>query len=498
MPIKIEDLLKSSRDYKDKLFDPQKTIKISMAALARLKPPFSLRFKRIDYLDRLGIPVYHCKIDEITKRSYPKDWIFTHKSYGKGKYLIQSRASALMELLERFSCYSFLRDERNFLIIPSNRIKDKAASENLRLSLPKKFRRDSLLWSELDAAPLKWVKSFSLTRNKDTLFPIDWFCRTTTGFAAGNCVEEAILQGLCECIERHVILTFIERRLNAPSININSIYDAEAKKIISKLTRAGVKLFIKDFSFGFGIPSVGILAYDSKGPEPVRIYCAAGTSLNRDIAMIRALTEVAQHRAQSLFEKAALSNTFGFPEYKSLKEAKKFTDTKKTISFSELPTYSNANFRIEVETAVKKMKDMGFEVIVTDTTHPVLRIPAVIIAVPGMEIPNLFDDPYLQLKEYYSSINNYSKASDILKIYFRSCPSKKNDKDLLFNLGFQYEKLKKFNNAVKAYKRIISLSNKRDRYTLIDTYQALLRCYLTLKKSRDVFIIHQKLKRLNS
>ena len=92
-------------------------------------------------------------------------------------------------------------------------------------------------------------------------------------------------------------------------IDIKSIDNIDAKSIISKFNRAGIRLFIKDFSNRFEIPIIGILAYDSKGGKCVKIYCAAGTSLNKDIALIRALAEIAQHRCQTLFKKHNFTKT---------------------------------------------------------------------------------------------------------------------------------------------------------------------------------------------
>ncbi len=91
------------------------------------------------------------------------------------------------------------------------------------------------------------MKSFSLTQNKDILFPIDWFTNNTTGFASGNCIEEAILHGICEFIERHQVAIIAENKLTTPLIDIKSIDNIEAKNIISRINQAGIRLFIKDF-----------------------------------------------------------------------------------------------------------------------------------------------------------------------------------------------------------------------------------------------------------
>ena len=495
MTIKINDSIKSCNNYQDKLFHPRKTIKNGLIALRKIKPSIFVKFKRLDYLDRVNIPVYICKINKETKGSHPISWIFKHEAYGKGKSLIQSKASALMELLERFTCDTFFRDNNNFLLTISDRVKSKAILEIFPLFLAKRYRNDAFILRELEKMPFRWVRSFSLTQNKTILLPLDWSAFTTNGFASGNCIEEAILQGLCEVIERHFIVTVVENKIITPSIDINSIDNNEAKKIISKFNYAGIKLFIKDFSCGFGIPTIGILAYDSKGQKIIKIYCAAGTSLNKDIAIIRALTEVAQHRAQILFTKAPRSHTVCFPFYKNLKEADSLIDSKRTINFSDLPTFSDKNLKAEIETAVIMLKNKGLEVIVTDVTHPIIKIPTVIVTILGARITDdAHRDPYIEIQEYYSKLNNYNKSIGILKTFFKFYSFEKKNKDLLSIYGLKFEKLRKFKQAIKIYLKIISLCGNDDIVMLVKTYKALMRCYANLGNNSELDAILQKLR----
>jgi ribosomal protein S12 methylthiotransferase accessory factor len=483
MLIKIRDSIKSCSKYPDKLFHPRKTIKIGLIALRKLKPPFLVSSKRLDYVDRLNIPVYTCKTNKIAEELYLADWTFGHQSHGKGKSLIQSKASALMELLERFSCYAFLKNHDNFVITTCGRVKNKMVQKILLQSLPKRYKKDTFIYDELKKVFFKWARSFSLTRNKDILFPIHWFATVSTGFASGNCIEEAILQGLCEVIERHLISIITEKKIITPLIDVDSIDNNEAKSIISKFNHAGIKLFIKDFSCGFEITTIGILAYDSKGAKSVKIYCAAGTSLNKDIALIRALTEIAQHRAQTLFKKTTRSATYGFPFYKNLKDAEYLINSEKVINFSNLSTYSNKNFKVEIETVVKILKNKGLEIIVTDVTHPVIKISTVIITIPGLQIAPTPNNPYLELAKHYIEVNNYYKSINILKNFLKFYATQKNKEELLLPyllLGSCYEQIKRNDNALELYKKTLKIFPSESAI-----YLGLGRVYFYLKKYRQ-------------
>ena len=53
--------------------------------------------------------------------------------------------------------------------------------------------------------PLRWTWAHHLAHREQVLIPFDWFYAINefNGPSAGNCVEEALLQGICEVVERH-------------------------------------------------------------------------------------------------------------------------------------------------------------------------------------------------------------------------------------------------------------------------------------------------------
>jgi ribosomal protein S12 methylthiotransferase accessory factor len=492
--VKIKSLIKSCDSYPDKLFHPRRTIKNCMIALRRLKPPFLMRLRRIDYLDRLDIPVYESITGEKTKKAYPADSTFTHRCYGKGKSTTQARASAVMELVERFSCQHFFANADNVRLQVSGGINNRSFLEDIRATLPEQFKNDRFILDELKVAPFRLVKAFSLTRNKDILFPSDFF-HTTTGFASGNCIEEAILHGVCECLERHRIAVVSEGRLSTPLIDVDSIDVAEAREIISRFNRAGVKLFIKDFSGGFKIPTIGILSYDSGGRGIDKIYCIAGTSLNREIALVRALTEVAQQRSQVLHEKVR-RKPFGFPLFRSLKDARHFTNSEKIIRFSELPSCPNKDFKVEVETAVKELHKKGHEIIVIVATHPVLKIPTVIVAIPWLPIPLEADNPYEALARLYAEGGMHCKGMQIREHFVDCYAAPRNRKRILLECGLYRENAGEFKHAIKMYKNLLVILNPNEKKMRIYIYKALARCYVNLQKPDKLAAVYCKLKSL--
>jgi ribosomal protein S12 methylthiotransferase accessory factor len=195
-------------------------------------------------------------------------------------------------------------------------------------------------------------------------------------------VEEALIQGICEVVERHVSSIISRNRLRRPAIRIESVTDPLCLEMINKYQKVGVKLYITDFSLDTGIPSVGVLAYDpSTFPERSEIVWTAGTTPDPQKALSRALTEVAQLAGD--FNSNSNYVASGLPKFISLDEAEFVMNSDGWINIDELPDISSNNIRIEIERAVSSLSRIGLEVIVIDVMHPKLEIPAFYTIIPG-------------------------------------------------------------------------------------------------------------------
>ena len=102
--LKLTDALKGYTYDQDKLLTPEETIRRVRDRLGRLDLKLLQETMRIDS-GRLDIPVYLSILGVDARRVVP-----THKQMGKGATPVQAEASALMELVERFSFFSYLDD----------------------------------------------------------------------------------------------------------------------------------------------------------------------------------------------------------------------------------------------------------------------------------------------------------------------------------------------------------------------------------------------------
>jgi len=304
---------------------------------------------------------------------------------GKGCTPQQSEASAVMELAERFSFFSFCKDQGNFFTETYRNVKDRALSlEMIALSVhdqSEDVERATEIFSNL---PLRWTWAYNLTAHQEVLVPFNWFYTINefNGPSAGNCVEEALSQGISEVVERHVSSIVSRNRLKAPSISLKSVCDPAALDLLGKYEKAGVKLFVNDFTLDTGIPSIGVLAYDpSTFPSRSEIVWTAGTTPGPHKALIRALTEVAQLAGD--FNTSGNYVASGLPKFTSLEEAEFVLRPGKEIPVQSLPDLSNDNIRVEVENCVSALSRAGLSVLAIDVTHAGLQIPSFYTIIPG-------------------------------------------------------------------------------------------------------------------
>jgi len=379
LEIKLQDAYKGYTQDQDKIWPPAETVRRLKAKLADLDLDILEQTVRIDN-GRLDIPVFfsYCGRDAAALTG-------TRKQMGKGATPEQAEASAVMELAERYSFFSFTANARNFITARYPEVKDRALPfESIARSVHDESEDLEAARRIFDTLTLQWTPAYNLSTQTETLVPFSWFYAINefNGPSAGNCVEEALSQGICEVVERHTSSIVSHSRLNLPAIDLDSVDDPVIEDMIHKYRRAGVKLFATDFTLGMGIPTVGLLAFDpATFPEKSEIVWTAGTTPDPRKALSRALTEVAQLAGD--FNSGSNYVASGLPKFTRLGQADFITDPPETVAITALPDISDDNIRIEVENCLQALSHQGLEVLVIDTRHPVLQVPAFYTIIPG-------------------------------------------------------------------------------------------------------------------
>lgn len=520
----LQDAFKGYTLDQDKILTPEETVQRFREKLKAVNLDILEETIRIDN-GRLDIPIYFsvCGRDA-------EEVIGTKKQMGKGGTPHQSEASAVMELAERFSFFSFCKDPKNFFLEEYGNIKDRALPFE---AIAQSVHDDS---DELDATrevfsrlPLKWTWAYNMTREEEVLIPFNWFFAINefNGPSAGNCVEEAVSQGVCEILERHVSSLVSQNRLKTPAIDLGSVTDPLVLEMIGKYRDACVEIFVSDFSLDTGIPSVGVLAYDpSTFPQKSEIVWTAGTTPGPQKALSRALTEVAQLAGD--FNTSSNYVASGLPKFNHLKEAEFVTRPDREIDIRQLPDLTNDNIRVEVENCVSALSRIKMEVILVNVMHPRLGIPAFYTIIPGAhfreraagtsvgmfsaKLISESNDPRWAIQELkkmdklmpgkyfvdfflgvtHISIHEPSKALKYLEEALALGPKQEDIPSIYSYMGVSLKELERYREAIKALEKGEQYDRERT-----DIYNLMGFCHFKLKEHEEAIECFRKVLKLD-
>lgn len=453
----LEDSLKTFTTDLDKAAHPRDTIKRVKECLGNVGMDILKETRRIDK-GRLGIPVYISICGAEARAT-----IGTHKQMGKGASVEQAEASSLMELMERFSLFSFMKG--SFICSSAAALEgDKVPFENIissvhdnTLNSDKEFDKALKFWSDL---PLYWTQAVDLANGRNVWMPIQWFYSVNefNGSSAGNTVAEAVVQGLCEVVERHVSSIISYDQVVTPVLETDTLTDKTARDLLAKFQARGMEVHIKDFTMDMGIPTVGALAMDpSTFPNRSEIVYTAGTATDPQKAFIRALTEIAQLAGD--FDTEGKYAESGLPKFNKLDEAGYVIGKKETIPIRDLPNVSDINHRVEVEKCVEALKKRSFPVYAVDISHSALGIPAVYMIIPGNHFRERTrgNSVCLHAAKLISQFPDGQRAVHELekmrKLYSEHY-------SVHFFLGYAYEQVNRYSEALECYTRALELDTE--------------------------------------
>ncbi len=380
--ITFQDCFKKFTRDQDKALTPEETIARFFDRIDQFDCKILSEVKRIDN-GRLDIPVYFSVCTDEARALTG-----TKKQMGKGASPIQSKASACMELAERFSFFSFKSAESNFIRGDYRFMRERnypvLEPSYLLKSVDDEHLSGEQLEELLEGIPMQWTWGTHINTDQLVLIPFSWFYAINefNGPSAGNTLEEAALQGISEVVERHVCSRVNRDQLQTPLIDQESISDPVARELLEKFRRNNIELYLSDFSLDTGICTVGALAFDPETfPETSEIVFTAGTTPGPDKAIIRAVTEVAQLAGD--FNSGSNYVASGLPKPLALDEVSYITNSSRTITTAEMVELSDDNIKVEITNCLEALSRIGLEIFMIDVTHPQLEIPALYTIIPG-------------------------------------------------------------------------------------------------------------------
>ncbi|MCF8038311.1 MAG: YcaO-like family protein [Desulfohalobiaceae bacterium] len=377
----LETCLKQHTRDLDKALPPAETVRRVKEILSGSGTAILRQTRRID-TGRLGIPVYISVCGPEAREVMP-----TRKQMGKGASPEQAEASALMELVERYSLFSYFQRINSSQYLTWSKAKQKYGSRLIPVSEILHSTQESLSPDQalqiLDLTGWHFCPALRIDREQEVLVPLNWFkiLNEFNGSSAGNTSVESILQGGCELVERHVCAEIERSQPVLPSIDPGSVQDPVLQDLLQRFARNGIKVLLKDFSLDLGVPTVGALAFDPETfPDQSEIVFTAGTASEPDKAAIRALTEIAQlagdFETRSRYEPSGLSKYTSPQEFAWLQEGP-------LVPLNSLPDIGNPDLLKELKTLARELEQRGFSLYSIDTAHPDLGLAANYNFVPG-------------------------------------------------------------------------------------------------------------------
>jgi ribosomal protein S12 methylthiotransferase accessory factor len=344
-----------------------------------------------------------------------KDGLRTQSS-GKGRTDGQARTSALCEALERYSGV-FRGDEprilRSFNNLGSDAVDPRTCmlfSEQQYLDRDKWLARNSRFqvvpqWFQTDDA-IEWTAVWSLTQRcirylpASYLFynypsrPDQFYCwADSNGAAAGTTLEDAMLQGLLELVERDAVSLWWYNRLRRRAVDLDAYDDGYISEMRAFYHSHAREFWVLDITSDFQIPAFVAISRRFQGPTE-DIMFGFGAHFDSTIALNRALTELNQFIPALLNIAPDGTTSYAMGDMDSISWWRNATidnqpylmpaDESTPCGPRDLPASPSHIGGDLLRRLVQLLSDRGYEVMVLDQSRPDLELSVVKMIVPGL------------------------------------------------------------------------------------------------------------------
>ena len=333
------------------------------------------------------------------------------KSAGKGKTDQQSKTSGLCEAIERYSGI-FTGDE---IRIKGSyaQLESAAIHPNACMLFSANQYQNRQEWNpqhgdfawvpELfdEEKEIEWTSVWSLTHQQFKYLPTAYcyynyplpddhrFCYgDSNGNAAGNTLEESILQGFMELVERDCVALWWYNRIKHPAVNLDSFDEPYLLALKDYYQTQHRDFWVLDITNDLNIPCFAAISRRVQGTTE-EIFLGFGTHFDAKVAILRAVTEMNQTWGIELGNGKTVPDD---PDWqKWLKEAtvenQPYLIGDRNVplkGYFDYPERCHDDLRQDILTCVEIAAQHGMETLVLDQTRPDLGLSVVKVIVPGM------------------------------------------------------------------------------------------------------------------
>ena len=333
---------------------------------------------------------------------------------GKGVTPLHGRVSALCEALERHSGFFHGDEERvrgSFRSLGERAIHPATCQLFDERQYPGRSSWNATHASFQhvpdpfdDDAELDWTPVWSLTNERHRLLPTALLYygappegdlvplyADSNGNAAGSSLEDAVLQGLLELVERDAVAIWWYNRTRQPAVDLEGFTDPWLDELRTVYTGLDRDVWVLDVTADTAIPTMAALSRRVDG-EPEDIMFGFGAHLDPRVALRRALTEMNQlmpvvcdlgpDRRYGWLDREPVNwwqhATIGNQPYLVADP-----DVRPRTA-ADYPRSSTPDLLGDVDLVRGRVESLGLEVLVLDQTRPDIGLPVVKVVVPGM------------------------------------------------------------------------------------------------------------------
>ncbi|MFF5636089.1 TOMM precursor leader peptide-binding protein [Streptomyces sp. NPDC012825] len=342
---------------------------------------------------------------------------------GQENSFATSRRLAFLEGLERYAG-TRRRTGRAPVVAPYDALGDEAVDPAAcGLYAPETYRDDPMVRPFDPSRPIPWERGRSLRDGRPVLVPSrlvhysvptaddDFVFECSNGCAIGGCLEEAVLGGLLELVERDSFLNGWYGAARLPRIDLATVGGPTAAAMVERAALQGYDVHAFDNRIDLAIPAVTVVGVRRDG-GPGTLSFAAAASLDPRAAVEGALSEVlsyiphlARQTAERRAELEAMADDFslvrhlkdhpqlyGLPRmaayaraYLEHSEARPFGEVYGEWESGGRPR--TGDLRDDVSVVVDELVEAGHDVVVVDQTTPEQEragLRTVATVVPGL------------------------------------------------------------------------------------------------------------------
>jgi bacteriocin biosynthesis cyclodehydratase domain-containing protein len=334
---------------------------------------------------------------------------------GKGTTDTQARASAICEAIERYSGL-FGGDEPRRTASLADLGADAVAPNDIQLYSASQHA-NRVAWNnaqrssfQLVCDPLppdediEWTPVWSLTEERTRYVATSqlFFCYPTrpgklwawacsNGNAAGASLEDAILQGFLELVERDSVALWWYNRVQRPAYDLASFKEPWFDEFVEVYRGLNREVRVLDITADLGIPAAAAISWRTDKPAQ-DILIGLGAHFDAKLAVQRALAEQNQF-LPAVFGVKADGTGYTFPDAVQQEwwRTARIADHP-YLSPAPLPPtragdhtdLSSVDLRDDVLTARRLVEERGMEFLVLDQTRADIGLPVVKVIVPGL------------------------------------------------------------------------------------------------------------------